>query len=177
MSDSGNSVKKDERHENKWLLCAPVRKIRHRDVDQYRLGHLDGREQAELNRRHRFGNGLHTPDDNESVRDLLVKRISMSVTSSAFMAGFIIFSSLNGFLSGMSRHAAVEDPVWGGSFSINYCCTTRAATAMTRAAAKASFTPIRSPHIPMKMPPINGPRAMGMRRTRECMLTPMVRLF
>ncbi len=58
------------------------------------------------------------------------------------------------------------------------CCCSRAATPESRkAATKASRTPLRSPQILMQSPPRIGPRAMGMRRTNECIETPMVRLF
>lgn len=53
---------------------------------------------------------------------------------------------------------------------------TMANPAMASAATKAIRTPSLSPHTPMQSPPTIGPRAIGMRRTSECIDTPMVRL-
>ena len=52
-----------------------------------------------------------------------------------------------------------------------------ATTAMTRAPMKAIRMPVTRPQMSMQAPPTSGPRAIGKRRTRECMVTPMVRLF
>ncbi len=92
------------------------------------------------------------------------------------MAGFINANSLSGFFSGVRPHVSPDAAVFGVSSSINRCCSTMARTAIARATPKAIRTPVRSPHASMKSPPRSGPRAMGMRRTSECMLTPMVRL-
>ena len=44
------------------------------------------------------------------------------------------------------------------------------------AAAKANRTPWTVPYRPMRIPPNIGPRAMGIRLTREWRVTPMTRL-
>ena len=43
-----------------------------------------------------------------------------------------------------------------------------------KATPKARRTPVFAPHRLMKTPPKTGPKAMGRRRTKECMDTPMV---
>ena len=50
-----------------------------------------------------------------------------------------------------------------------------AAAPRTNAAMKAARMPATRPSAPMSTPPMTGPSAMGMRRTKECTVTPIVR--
>ena len=50
-----------------------------------------------------------------------------------------------------------------------------APAARMKAAMKAARIPATLPSTPMSAPPMTGPSAMGMRRTKECTVTPMVR--
>ena len=61
--------------------------------------------------------------------------------------------------------------------STKTCCSTSATTASTSAAMNAQRTPSTSPCQAISSPPTTGPSAMGMRRTSECIETPMVRFL
>ncbi len=63
----------------------------------------------------------------------------------------------------------------GFSSFMSSCTQTIAAAPSTKAAPKAARMPATRPSAPISTPPSTGPSAMGMRRTKECTVTPMVR--
>ncbi len=81
--------------------------------------------------------------------------------------------SLSGFFSALISLVSFE-AVFGAS-SIRNCCMTVAMAASSRATTKAARTPSFSPHKPIQTPPRRGPSAIGIRRTRASMDTPIVR--
>ena len=76
----------------------------------------------------------------------------------------------------MRVQASGVDVLTGGIIFDHPLLQKQGCHAITRAAPKAIRTPSCSPHTAMKNPPNNGPSAIGMRRTSECMVTPIVRL-
>ena len=140
-----------------------------RDIDQYRRHHLDRREHPELNSGHGRLDRLHCPHHDEGVGNLLTEA-NQDVGHQQ--------------VTHRRTHPAHQRPrmKWregrgtrGGSAGIIRCWNNNAIAANTNAATNAARTPSLSPHTAMKTPPSNGPSAMGTRRTRECMVTPMVR--
>ncbi len=79
----------------------------------------------------------------------------------------------------MNRRLASRLPVFfggpAGASRMNRRTKRMAAAPRTSAAMKAARMPATRPSAPISAPPMTGPSAIGIRRTKECTVTPMVR--